>query len=303
MGAAFREVWPNFGVEETSQTDAKMIVPLKTGANIVALVGGKDAHVDPADRNKVTLKEFPVSEMSARIAKLPRKPPAGVPSLGGDVRYFQVRMDTKSGGSTGILCTAGSAKLYVNTLEQRPIKVAIRHVAGPGPDGNHSRRKADFDALVDEMNAIWIPQANVLFKLVASSRVTIDAAKLVKALGKDFNRELPENVDITRYGDAFQREIASDADLTFFLLYKVSDSGSTSTTFRGDRDRVLGVTRREGKFALISDDRTSSTMAHEAGHFRGSGHTESSKEDLLMRDGGAGTKIPYDAALSLNGKY
>src|SRR5689334_24217034 len=140
MGAAFREVWPNFGVEETSQTDAKMIVPLRTFTNIVALVGGKDAHVDPADRNKVTLKEFPVSEMSARISKLPRKPPSGVPSLGPDVRYFQVTTGTKSGGSTGILCTAGSAKLYVNTLDQRLIKVAIRHVAGPGPEDRKSTR-------------------------------------------------------------------------------------------------------------------------------------------------------------------
>jgi len=306
MGAAFREVWPNFGVdEEPSGGNAKMIVPLTKGGNIIALVDGKGLQPAPERKGqgKIRLTEFQPSEMSARSGQLPHKPAGNARALGTDVRYFFVTASQKSGGSTGILVKAGSAELYVNVLEQRVINVAIRHVAGRGPDGTHSRRKADFAALVDEMNAIWLPQANVLFKRVDAPPAKIDRTRIRQILGQAFDHELPDNVDIAKYGAVFEPEIVAGADLTFFLLYHTSDGPADTSTYRGDRDTVFGVTRREKKFALISDRRTSSTMAHEAGHFRGSGHTVSKTFDLLMREGGAGTKIPYDDALSLNGKY
>jgi hypothetical protein len=306
MGAAFREVWSDFGVEEVpSSGNAKIIVPLNKGGNIIALVDAKGLQPVPERKGlgKIKLTEFPVSEMSKRIGQLPRKPAASARALGTDVRYFFVTATQKSGGSTGILVKAGSAELYVNVLEQRVLNVAIRHVAGRNPDGNHSKIKADFDALVDEMNAIWLAQANVLVKRVDAPRAQIDRKKIQRILGKDFDHELPDNVDIKKYGAVFEPEIVSGADLTFFLLNQTSDGPADTAAYRGDRDRVRGVIRRDKKFALISDLRSSSTMAHEAGHFRGSGHVDSKTFDLLMREGGAGTKITYDEALTLNGKY
>jgi hypothetical protein len=75
----------------------------------------------------------------------------------------------------------------------------------------------------------------------------------------------------------------------------------------------LGVINSEAGISLISDDRSDSTMAHEAGHFLGSlsesgkfsqryGH-QGTDANLLMRAGGAGHKIPYSLVPDFNKGY
>jgi hypothetical protein len=307
MVAAFREIWDDFGVDEGAPLGkAKIIVPFRKGANIVALVGAPDVTPVVDKHKNVKFTEFKKTELSAKVKDLLHKPPGEARVLDGDARYFLVTGPDKGGGSDGTVVKAGSAELRAMVLEQRIVKVAIRHVEVPGPGGkpvNHSKLPLETDILLAQMNAIWLPQANVLFSLVPSAPIFVDKAKVAEALGKDQSYELPENVDISRFRNLFANNVQAGADLTFFLLRKVSQSDPKTTSYRGDLDRVVGVTSRENKFALISDNRSKSTMAHEAGHFRGSGHTESRDEKLLMRDGGAGTKLPWEAARDLNGKY
>jgi hypothetical protein len=68
------------------------------------------------------------------------------------------------------------------------------------------------------------------------------------------------------------------------------------------------VFRAKIRIALVEDrtiDDFASTMAHEIGHFviHMHGHPETAPE-MLMRDGGHGTKITTDLTLSyLNAKY
>ena len=64
----------------------------------------------------------------------------------------------------------------------------------------------------------------------------------------------------------------------------------------------------------ISDNRGDSTIAHEAGHYLGAvddkgkfistyGHPGSQAVEMLMRDGGAGRKIPYGRVPDFNKGY
>ncbi len=82
---------------------------------------------------------------------------------------------------------------------------------------------------------------------------------------------------------------------------------------RDNSGLVNGVTEAANGIALISDSRSDTTMAHEAGHFLGAlnengkysqqyGH-QGTDADLLMRDGGAGRKIPYGEVTDFNKGY
>ena len=79
------------------------------------------------------------------------------------------------------------------------------------------------------------------------------------------------------------------ADFTMFMVKAIGDI----------RDQPNGRTMVESGFALISDKRGRTTMAHEAGHLIGGhGHTsETGSPEMLMRDGGAGWKIPLDLTM------
>ena len=93
------------------------------------------------------------------------------------------------------------------------------------------------------------------------------------------------------------------AALTAFLVRRAYDDGA----------RVSGVTNAKAGLCLIGDDRTENTLAHEAGHYLGAldesgkfsqryGH-QGTDPDLLMRDGGAGRKIPFGQATDFNKGY
>ena len=77
---------------------------------------------------------------------------------------------------------------------------------------------------------------------------------------------------------------------------------------------VNGVTDASLGISLISDTRGDSTIAHEAGHYLGAvddkgkfgkpyGHPGSQAAEMLMKDGGAGRKIPYGRVSDFNKGY
>jgi len=114
-----------------------------------------------------------------------------------------------------------------------------------------------------------------------------------------------EQADITNEAlkAAFIAKKDPDAALTFFLVKRAVNRDS----------KDLGVVNSEAGISLISDDRSDSTMAHEAGHFLGSlsesgkfsmryGH-QGKAVNLLMREGGAGIKIPFSIVTDFNKGY
>src|SRR4029079_14851413 len=105
----------------------------------------------------------------------------------------------------------------------------------------------DPQVLVDQMNAIWKPQANVVFELGKTDPALIEGLK---------PGEQADNTDETLKAALIAKK-DPDAALTFFLVKRAVNKDS----------RDLGVINSEAGISLISDDRSDSTMAHEAGHF------------------------------------
>jgi hypothetical protein len=156
---------------------------------------------------------------------------------------------------------------------------------------NSSRKPIDVDLLLRQMNSIWTPQANIVFELARTDPVTVDGLRL----GADAHIEKlkPELV----------AKKDPDAALTFFMVRRAVSQ----------EEQNLAVVDAEAGISLISDDRSESTMAHEAGHFLGSlseagkftmryGH-QGTDPKLLMRFGGAGHKIPYEIVTNFNYGY
>jgi hypothetical protein len=92
--------------------------------------------------------------------------------------------------------------------------------------------------------------------------------------------------------------------LTAFMVNQALDKGTI----------VNGVTDAKAGISLISQKRRDSTIAHEAGHYLGAvddkgkfgstyGHPGSQADEMLMRDGGSGRKIPYAVAPDFNKGY
>src|SRR5262249_61929766 len=99
--------------------------------------------------------------------------------------------------------------------------------------------------LLAQMNAIWQPQANISFDLGRTDEVLIE----------EISPEA-EGADITSPNllAALQKNKDTDSALTFFLVRRAYDA----------RRRDLGVTNAKAGVALIGDDRSENTMAHEA---------------------------------------
>ena len=92
--------------------------------------------------------------------------------------------------------------------------------------------------------------------------------------------------------------------MTAFMVHQALDKRSV----------LNGVTYASLGISLISDDRVDSTIAHEGGHYLGAvddkgkfnktyGHPGSQAVEMLMRDAGAGRKIPYSVVSDFNKGY
>ena len=279
------------------------------GATFFVLEGGKDLKVGPTANAPLRVDEIKDDQRrheAVTNAPFPTNPKerASVLALlkSGSSRLFKITAGKRLGYGLKIEAVnpkwkKPEAELKVIILKQKPVTIAIRPVRvldDKGAPVNSSLQK-DFNAkaLLDQMNSIWTPQANVVFALGKTDPVTL----------KNLRPGQPADItDVDLKSELIQNKDGGSA-LTFFMVKRAVNKDS----------KDLGVINSEAGISLISDDRSDSTMAHEAGHFLGSlsesgkfskryGH-QGTDASLLMREGGAGYKIPYDIVTDFNKGY
>ena len=298
MAAKFREVAPYTGVDENLPSRGQGIVVPSHGSTLVILQDGKGLKVKSTLPPKVRVYEFQTNQEQSEMARKASNPSEAKQRFGdGSWRIFRIEADAPVGldnVKVEAKNTKGSveATLKVLVVEKKPVKVHIRPVhVWNGKDFVPLSKGADPNKLLDEMNAIWIPQANVHFELGRK-----DPAKI-----KDLAPQT-QTIEMQKLPQGFLDEQDSSL-LTFFMVPKVTNG----KTHDG------GATIAKERVSLIGESRYDSTMAHEAGHFLGSlsekgkysseyGHPEKSR-DMLMHEYHTGTKIPYSAVPNFNYGY
>jgi hypothetical protein len=296
MATKFREVTKYSGVDEDlSPSYQGIVVPLK-GANQVMLGDGAGLTVRANLPSMVKVKEitsnYPVSLTANQTANL----------KSGAVRLFEISADVVPGMDKAYVTAKDSkgvekAKLKVLVLRPRPATISIRpvYVMQGAQEVRLTNDSSGAQSLVDAMNAIWTPQANVVFTLGSSDKAVIKGLS-PQATGVDITDAAIAKELIAAKGSA--------KGLTAFMVNQALDNGKV----------VNGVTDATAGISLISDKRSDSTIAHEAGHYLGAvddkgkfissyGHPGSQADEMLMRDGGSGRKIPYGMVSDFNKGY
>jgi hypothetical protein len=296
--ATFREVAPNSGVDEKLPSGGQGIVIPSGGSTMVILQDGKGLKVKSTLPSKIHVHELTKNQEQSDAAKKAANPSEAKQRFGdGSWRIFSIKADKPVGLDT-VTVEAKNAKgtaeatLKVLVVEKKTVKVHIRPVhVHNGKEFVPLGQAADPQKLLDQMNAIWLPQANVYFELGR-----VDPAKIAGLSPQS------QTIEMQKLPKGFLDE--QDAKLlTFFMVPKVTN-GKT-------HDR--GATNAKERIALIAESRADSTMAHEAGHFLGSlsekgnysseyGHPEKT-QNMLMHEYHTGTKIPYGAVPNFNYGY
>jgi len=318
--ARFMEILRCNGVDQEAAPHTAMVVPFNGENQVVLETAGMDLRVQSTPVNVQEFNGYDLTiQMLQGIQEELRKPgvdpqqrDAFMPSTGWQKpRFFRILGTIKTGfpGTTVNLVprtggTAG-ATLQVAVVDQMVVKVAIRNVRARDAQGHmrfHAKRPCDPATEVARMNAIWRPQTNVVFELVASTDVEVDATnpKTAEELKGAYGIKTPPSFapESTVWADKlspwFAKHRVPGTHMTFFVVHKLlsggnPDNGRGGEFPNGTMNRALGV-------GFIADSRLPSTFAHEAGHYVGDMSHLGSDIKLLMRGDGSGYKIPFDLA-------
>ena len=299
MAATFREVTAYSGVDENLPTGGQGIVVPSGGSTLVILQDGRGLDVQSTMPSKVYVYEFKTRQERTGAVRNASNPSEAMRRFDDDSwRIFRVKADSPVGiDKVKVEAKRTKAKaeatLKVIVLDKKTMKVAIRPAqVRDGKQLVSLGNAADAQKLLDEMNAIWNPQANVYFELGRTDAATIEGLS-----------PQAEAIEMQKLPKGFLDERDSRSALTFFLVRKVTDGGTADK----------GATNAKERVSLIADSRSDSTMAHEAGHFLGAltaegkydseyGHPEKS-EEMLMHVHHIGKKIPYSAIPKFNYGY
>ena len=299
MAATFREVTAYSGVDANLPTGGQGIVVPSGGSTLVILQDGRGLDVQSTMPSKVHVYEFKTRQERTGAVRNASNPSEAMRRFDDHSwRIFRVKADSPVGiDKVKVEAKRTKAKaeatLKVIVLDKKTVKVAIR--PAQVRDGNQLvilGNAADTQKLLDEMNAIWNPQANVYFELGRTDAATIEGLS-----------PQAEAIEMQKLPKGFLDERDARSALTFFLVRKVTDGGTADK----------GATNAKERISLIADSRSDSTMAHEAGHFLGAltaegkydseyGHPEKSQE-MLMHVHHSGKKIPYSAITRFNYGY
>ena len=300
MAAAFREVTAYSGVDENLPTGGQGIVVPSGGSTLVILQDGRGLDVRSTIPSKVDVYEFKTRQERTGAVRNASNPSEAMRRFDDDSwRIFRVKADAPVGfdkvrvEAKRTKADKAETTLKVIVLDKKTVKVAIRPAqVRDGKQLVSLGNAADAQKLLDEMNAIWNPQANVYFELGRTDAATIEGLS-----------PQADAIEMQKLPQGFLDERDSRSALTFFLVRKVTDGGTADK----------GATNAKERVSLIADSRSDSTMAHEAGHFLGAltaegkydseyGHPEKSQE-MLMHVHHTGKKIPYSAITKFNYGY
>jgi hypothetical protein len=300
MAATFREVTAYSGVDENLPTGGQGIVVPSGGSTLVILQDGRGLDVRSTIPSKVYVYEFKTRQERTGAVRNASNPSEAMRRFDDDSwRIFRVKADAPVGfdkvrvEAKRTKAHQAETTLKVIVLDKKTVKVAIRPAqVRDGKQLVSLGNAADAQKLLDEMNAIWNPQANVYFELGRTDAATIEGLS-----------PQADAIEMQKLPQGFLDERDSRSALTFFLVRKVTDGGTADK----------GATNAKERVSLIADSRSDSTMAHEAGHFLGAltaegkydseyGHPEKSQE-MLMHVHHTGKKIPYSAITKFNYGY
>jgi hypothetical protein len=300
MAATFREVTAYSGVDENLPTGGQGIVVPSGGSTLVILQDGRGLDVRSTIPSKVYVYEFKTRQERTGAVRNASNPSEAMRRFDDDSwRIFRVKADAPVGfdkvrvEAKRTKADKAETTLKVIVLDKKTVKVAIRPAqVRDGKQLVSLGNAADAQKLLDEMNAIWNPQANVYFELGRTDAATIEGLS-----------PQADAIEMQKLPQGFLDERDSRSALTFFLVRKVTDGGTADK----------GATNAKERVSLIADSRSDSTMAHEAGHFLGAltaegkydseyGHPEKSQE-MLMHVHHTGKKIPYSAITKFNYGY
>jgi hypothetical protein len=330
MSVKFGEVRKNSGLDLNAKPFPALIVPLG-GSNIIKIFGA--AGLSPFDdKGILVIKELDGDAM-IMDKYLVSSVPIAMAGIGGDPgpmyatllnmaleiklqrvlnpRFFQITGKALGGqvGTTVRVAKTQKSKadgsLRVVVLRPRPLKLSIRPVQIRNDKGSlvyHCERNYDAKALLNRINAVWTPQANIVFELASSDPAPLDdQAAIAKAVGSTSPKAtVPPIIDFDDFSEMFQKlkdKEKPKADFTIFMVRRMT---------HGEGNAVYGTTNQKGGFALVSDDGRAEdehTMPHEIGHYfgtlgKGSLYgDDNSSEDLLMSQGTDGTKVPFEDAI------
>jgi hypothetical protein len=300
MAANFREVAAYSGVDDKLPSGGQGIVIPSGGSTLVILEDAKGLDVQSTIPSKIHVYEFTTKQERAGAAKNASNPAEALRRFEENSwRIFRIKADAPVGidkakvEAKNTKTGKAEATLKVIVLSKKTVKVAIRPAqVSDGKQPVKLGSTADPQKLLDEMNAIWNPQANIYFELGRRDAATIDGLS-----------PQAESIEMQKLPKDFLDARDSGSALTFFLVGKVTNGGQADK----------GATNAKERVSLIADSRSDSTMAHEAGHFLGAltaegkysseyGHPEKSPE-MLMHVHHTGKKIPYSAVPNFNYGY
>lgn len=319
--ARFMEILRCNGVDQDAAPHPAMVVPFNGENQVVLETSGIDLKVQktPMDVHEFNGYDL-TTQMLQGIQEELKKPGVDpqqrdtfMPSMAWQRPLFFRVLGTIKTGFPGTYVNAvrrtggagAMATLQVAVVDQMVVKVAIRNVRARDAQGHmrfHAKRPCDPATEIARMNAIWRPQANIVFELVPSTDLEVDhnnprtQEELRVAYGMKIAPTFtPEStVWADKNSEWFAKHRVPGTHMTFFVVHKLlsggnPDNGRGGEFPNGTMNRPLGV-------GFIADSRLPSTFAHEAGHYIGDMKHEGSDIRLLMRGEGAGYKIPFEQA-------
>jgi hypothetical protein len=315
MAAAFKEVWPEQGVDD-EDTKPKMMVPLHK-SNYVLLTDGSGLTVPPDRKGFIEVKEIKtnvgstVTGMAANALGQRSDPtqnffgelitdiaaPFVYGALASNARLFRVKGN--KGGLTSIEASGrgGKAELVVTVHPQKLVKVAFHFAAttdGSGKIQPLTRwNPSDTSQWIIDLNHMYTPQANVVFEKihadywVPQKKDPKNPSSLTPWDPKvPFSLATWDTVTVKRLPKV----------LNIYLVGKWIGNGSDplGSHIIATKDVVCDDTTDHSSILML--------LSHEIGHFLGAGHPPVGKRHWIteMSFARTGNKIPHDFVLLFN---
>ena len=178
-------------------------------------------------------------------------------------------------------------KLEVAVVPSQNFTVAFKFLQHPDESGNISTTRlnpSDARWLINKLNWIYGPQANISFEMVEADWVKVD-----KILGESLNKEAFLNHIVERKNKS--------ADLNIFFVRKWKGGEAGGTHF--PEEEAVVVEENPKSLPVVDDaDPFLVNLAHEVAHYLGADHHD--RENVLLSRGRQSTRLDRGLVLAIN---